>query len=80
MDPLDLVVLLAIVLLLAIALYSGRGRHKKPVSSVVVIQEGRFPGEAKGGVICPRCGRKFKHTITVDEELIKCPFCGSEIE
>jgi len=80
MDPVEIVVLLAIVLLIIMALYSNRGRRRRPTPSVVVIQEGRFPGEAKDGVVCPRCGRRFKHIITVDEELLKCPYCGSEIE
>jgi len=79
MSPIQLVFLLAIVLMILVALSIDRSRRRKPDSGVVIIQEGRFPGETKDGVVCPSCGRRFKHTVTVEDELVKCPFCGSEV-
>ncbi len=79
MDPVELLVIIAVVAMLLIALYFDRSWRRRATPTIVVIQEGRLPGEPKNGLICPSCGRKFKHTITVEEELVKCPFCGNEI-
>jgi len=79
MSPIQFVFLLAIVLMILVALSIDRSRRRKPNSGVVIIQEGRFPGEATNGIVCPSCRRRFKHTMTIEDELVKCPYCGSEV-
>lgn len=79
--PLWQYVLIAIIVLVLLGtLYSiSRPRRKTTTTQVLVIQEGRLPGEPVNGMVCPTCGRKFKHTVVFEEEVVKCPYCGSEV-
>jgi hypothetical protein len=78
--PLWQYVLIAIIVLVLLGiLYSISRPRIKTTTQVVVIQEGRLPGEPVDGVVCPTCGRRFKHTIVFVEEVVKCPYCGSEV-
>lgn len=72
--------LVAIIALVVLGfLYSIRRPRRKMAAQVVVIQQGRLPGEPANGMVCQTCGHKFKHTIMFEEEVVKCPYCGSEV-
>jgi rRNA maturation endonuclease Nob1 len=71
-------VAIAVLVLLGF-LYSVSRPRRKIAAQVVVIREGKLLGEPANGMVCPTCGRKFKHTIMFDEEIVKCPYCGSEV-
>ena len=72
--------LIAIIALVLLGLLFSISRpRRRTATQVVVIQEGRLPGEPANGMVCPTCGRKFKHTVTFEEEAVKCPYCGNEV-
>ena len=80
LDQLTQLALLAMIVLMVMGIIlSSRRKTKRVTSTVVVIREGRLPGESASDLTCPNCGRKFKHTIVSEEELVKCPYCGNEI-
>lgn len=73
--------LIAIMALLVLGILASISRPRRKVTAqVVVIQEGRLLGEPVNGVVCPTCGRKFKHTVTFEEEVVRCPYCGDEVD
>jgi DNA-directed RNA polymerase subunit RPC12/RpoP len=80
MSPTYALLILALVLLGLGIVYSSLRQRRKQTPGVVVIQEGRLPGEVTGGVVCPSCGRRFRHVATFKDDLVKCPYCGTEID
>lgn len=83
--PYQLVLIVIVLLLLLVALpvaYSSRRRRRRTerTRGVVVIQEGRFPGETGSSQTCPSCMQKFKTTAVFEGELLKCPYCGTVID
>ena len=82
---LELVLVVNALLIFFIAVtiaYSRRRRRQRAeqLQGVVVIQEGRFPGESDNNKTCPSCMRKFKVTAIFEGELLKCPYCGKVID
>ncbi len=80
-DTLQIFLGLVIILMVVGVLYAATKRRRKPTAAVVVIREGRLPGEPEAGtgIICRNCGRRFRHIVTFQDEVVKCPYCGSEV-
>ena len=69
----------ALLVLTVLGTITYSRRESTTISQTVIIQEGRTLGEPATGPTCPSCGHRFK-SLSLEGELVKCPYCGSEVK